>query len=226
MAQQNATINGTLIFTGTFAGQASLQAQPIGGNLIFQLPNQLPTVNQLLLVEAVNGSIVTIGFAASQTAPSFSGITGSLALTQISTAGASSGDVIQFVGGVWAVSASVPGSGTVTSVALAAPAEFTVGGSPITGAGTLTLTKATQTANTVWAGPASAGPTAPTFRALVVADIPALPYDAAGAAAAAQTAAQAFATAADVTVLSSAETFSTAGDATTLTSAETFTTSQ
>lgn len=65
------------------------------------------------------------------------------------------------------------GTGTVTSVALAAPAEFTVSGSPITTTGTLTLTKATQTANFVWAGP-TAGPVAsPTFRALVAADIPA-----------------------------------------------------
>ena len=65
------------------------------------------------------------------------------------------------------------GSGSVTSVALAMPAEFTVSGSPITGAGTLTATKANQSANLVYAGPSGGGPAAPTFRTLVSADMPA-----------------------------------------------------
>lgn len=68
------------------------------------------------------------------------------------------------------------GSGTVTSVGLALPAEFTVSGSPVTTTGTLTGTKATQTANTVWAGPTIGAAAQPAFRALVVADIPSLPY--------------------------------------------------
>lgn len=69
---------------------------------------------------------------------------------------------------------SVGGSGTVTSVALSAPSEFSVSGSPVTSAGTLTLTKTNQSANIVYAGPSSGGATAPTFRALVADDIPAL----------------------------------------------------
>ncbi|MBS1562362.1 MAG: hypothetical protein JSS89_12215 [Bacteroidetes bacterium] len=61
----------------------------------------------------------------------------------------------------------------VTSVALSAPSIFSVSGSPVTGSGTLTFTLASQTANTVFAAPdGSAG--APTFRALVAADIPSL----------------------------------------------------
>lgn len=65
------------------------------------------------------------------------------------------------------------GVGNVTSVALSAPAEFTVSGSPVTGSGTLTFTKANQTTNTVYAAPnGSTG--APTFRLLVAADIPTL----------------------------------------------------
>jgi hypothetical protein len=68
-------------------------------------------------------------------------------------------------------------SGTVTSVALSAPsAVLTVGGSPITTSGTLAITFATQTANYVWAGPTSGIAAIPTFRALVAADIPSLPY--------------------------------------------------
>src|SRR5271157_1318819 len=197
MAPTNAIINGQLTFIGATAGQVSLQAQTIGQSYIANLPNTIPNANQLLSVLSVNGNVVTLGWAAAQSS--------TVQLSQLSTAGATSGDVIQYNGTSWAVSASVPGSGTVTSVALTAPAEFTVGGSPITGAGTLAITKATQAANTVWAGPASAGPTAPTFRALVVADIPSLAslYDALGAAAAAQSAAETFATSAISTALAS-----------------------
>ncbi len=73
-----------------------------------------------------------------------------------------------------AIGAQEPGGlGTVTSVALTVPAEFSVSGSPITGAGTLAVTKANESANTVWAGPTSGSAAAPTFRALVAADIPA-----------------------------------------------------
>lgn len=62
--------------------------------------------------------------------------------------------------------------GGVTSVALSLPAIFTVSGSPVTSTGTLTGTLATQTANFIWSGPTSGGAAAPTFRALVAADIP------------------------------------------------------
>jgi hypothetical protein len=65
------------------------------------------------------------------------------------------------------------GAGTVTSIALTAPAIFSVAGSPITTSGTLALTLANQNANLVWAGPASGPAAAPTFRALVTADLPA-----------------------------------------------------
>ena len=71
------------------------------------------------------------------------------------------------------VQAALTGSGlgTVTSVGLAAPAEFNVTGSPVTGSGTLTLTKAAEAANSVWAAPNGAAGL-PTFRLLVAADIP------------------------------------------------------
>jgi hypothetical protein len=65
------------------------------------------------------------------------------------------------------------GGGTVTSVGLSLPAIFTVTGSPVTAAGTLTATLASEAANTVLAGPTgSAG--VPTFRTLVAADVPRL----------------------------------------------------
>jgi hypothetical protein len=68
--------------------------------------------------------------------------------------------------------ASAAGLGTVSSVALSLPSIFTVSGSPVTTTGTLTGTFNTQTATTVFAGPSSGAAATPTFRALVLADIP------------------------------------------------------
>jgi hypothetical protein len=67
---------------------------------------------------------------------------------------------------------ATPAAGTVTSVGLSLPSIFTVTNSPVTSSAVLTGTLATQAANTIFAGPSSAGPTAPTFRALVSADLP------------------------------------------------------
>lgn len=64
--------------------------------------------------------------------------------------------------------------GTVTSVDLTMPAIFSVAGNPITTSGTFAVTLATQTANTVFAGPTAGIPATPTFRSLVAADIPSL----------------------------------------------------
>lgn len=74
------------------------------------------------------------------------------------------------------------GTGTVTSVALSAPAIFTVSGSPVTSSGTLSFTLASQSANTVFAGPTSGAAGAPTFRALVAGDIPTLNQNTTGSA--------------------------------------------
>jgi hypothetical protein len=68
--------------------------------------------------------------------------------------------------------ATVTGTGTVTSVGLAMPSIFNVTGSPITIAGTLTASLANQNANVVFAGPTNGAAAAPTFRALVNADVP------------------------------------------------------
>lgn len=72
--------------------------------------------------------------------------------------------------GTWASTGA--GIGTVTSVALALPNIFSVAGSPIISSGTITGTLATQTANTIFSGPATGSAAAPTFRTLVAADIP------------------------------------------------------
>jgi hypothetical protein len=78
-----------------------------------------------------------------------------------------------WVGTGWeqASGASGGGTGTVSSVALALPADFTVTGSPVIGAGTLTATRTSQAAGLFLASPnGTAG--APTYRAVVAADVP------------------------------------------------------
>lgn len=88
------------------------------------------------------------------------------------TAAGTTGQVLTGVTGADPVFAAPATNGTVTSVALTVPAEFSVAGSPVTTTGTLAVTKATQAANLVFAGPTSGGAVAPTFRAAVVADLP------------------------------------------------------
>ena len=80
-------------------------------------------------------------------------------------------------------SAAAGGAGTVTSVGLSLPSIFTVSNSPVTSTGTLTATLATQTANTIFAGPTTGVAAAPTFRAIVAADIPTLNQNTTGSAA-------------------------------------------
>lgn len=69
---------------------------------------------------------------------------------------------------------TVSGTGSVTSVAMTVPSILSVAGSPVTTSGTLAVTLANQNANLCFAGPSSGGAAAPTFRALVAADIPTL----------------------------------------------------
>ncbi|AOJ62499.1 hypothetical protein WJ32_08530 [Burkholderia ubonensis] len=76
-------------------------------------------------------------------------------------------------------SATGGGAGTVTSVGLSMPTQFSVANSPVTSSGTLAVTWANASANQVLAGPASGAAAAPTIRALVGADIP--PFTGSGA---------------------------------------------
>ncbi|MGH7024523.1 MAG: hypothetical protein ACREEB_13175, partial [Caulobacteraceae bacterium] len=68
------------------------------------------------------------------------------------------------------------GDGTVTSVGLTMPAELSCSGSPVTTSGVIACALATETVNTVFAGPTSGGAAAPTFRALVTADLPPIDF--------------------------------------------------
>lgn len=63
---------------------------------------------------------------------------------------------------------------TTKSVGLSLPAEFSVSGSPVTTTGTLTAAWVPVANNLVLAGPSSAGPSTPAYRALAASDIPSL----------------------------------------------------
>jgi len=65
------------------------------------------------------------------------------------------------------------GGGTVTSVGLSLPGSFSVVGSPVTVAGTLTANWITQNQNSFLLSPSGA-PGTPTFRTMVAADLPAI----------------------------------------------------
>jgi hypothetical protein len=96
-------------------------------------------------------------------------------LTAIAALAGTSGLLRKTAADTWSLdtTAYTANLGTVTSVGLSLPSILTVSGSPVTTSGTLSATLASQTANTVFAAPnGSAG--APTFRALVTADIPSL----------------------------------------------------
>ena len=69
------------------------------------------------------------------------------------------------------------GGGTVTSIGLSMPPEFTVTNSPITTAGVITVTANTQLATRIYAGPITGVPAIPTFRNLQTVDLPVgIPY--------------------------------------------------
>jgi hypothetical protein len=93
------------------------------------------------------------------------GITDAYTKTELGAAGSAS-----YVN--WDKVFNKPALGTVSSVGLAMPTQFTVTNSPVTGSGTLTAAWNNQTANTVFAGPTSGGAAAPVFRSLVNADMP------------------------------------------------------
>jgi hypothetical protein len=80
--------------------------------------------------------------------------------------------------GAWSAAvAGIPGaagagSGTVTSAGLSMPAEFSVSGSPVTGSGTLVVSKVAVGPGLVYAGPVSGASAQPAFRAIAADDLP------------------------------------------------------
>jgi len=89
---------------------------------------------------------------------------------------ASTDKLYEFDGSTWILigpGTGGGGTGTVTSVGLSADPIFSVSGSPVTTAGTLSFALNSESANSVLAGPTS-GSGVPTFRSLVAGDIPSI----------------------------------------------------
>lgn len=119
--------------------------------------------------------------------PLFSGTNGKVIKDSSKTINTSVTDSDSYIPTSKAVKTFVEGKGYVTSsgvtsVGLSLPSSILeVTGSPVTSTGTLTGSLKKQNANTVFAGPDSGSSAAvPTFRSLVAADLPTVPYNKGG----------------------------------------------
>lgn len=153
------TTSGTL--TATWATESA--------NLVFAGPSSgspaTPTFRSLQTADYPNNSVT---YAKIQQVASVS-LLGNPTGSTANVSGITLGSGLSFSGTTLVATGS---GGTVTSVGLSLPSIITVSGSPVTTSGTLTGTLATQTANTVWAGPTTGAASVPTFRGIVAADLP------------------------------------------------------
>jgi hypothetical protein len=125
-----------------------------------------------VLKQSTSGAVITVGQLAEADLSFTSITTNDVSITKHGFAPILPNDSTKFLNGVGAY-AVPPGAGTVTSVTLTVPARQTVSGSPVTTSGPLAISDNTQSANLVFAGPTTGSAAAPTFRALVAADMPA-----------------------------------------------------
>jgi hypothetical protein len=139
-----------------------------------------------VLFDGAGGTPSSLGLLNATGLPLATGVSGLLSIanggTGTATPGLVAGTHVSITGTWPNQTISVTGGhggggsgGTVTSVGLSLPSQFTVTGSPVTTSGTLTATLAAQSANLVWAGPTTGAPAAPAFRSLVAGDIPTIP---------------------------------------------------
>jgi hypothetical protein len=183
-------------FTATPAGVFNVAGQPVTGAGVIALSMDNQSGNSVMASPAGGGSgqpaFRSLVNADMPVIQEDKGGTGLIAYTQgdllyaiavnsLAKLGiGAAGEVLTVVGGLpaWAAAAT----GTVTSVGIAAtPASvFDVVGSPITGAGTITISLDQQTGNVVLASPAGGGLGDPAFRSLVNADMPVVQEDKGG----------------------------------------------
>jgi hypothetical protein len=168
---------GDLLYADTTTTLAKLADVATGNALISGGVSTAPSWGKIGLTTHVDGVLPIANGGTNGTAtPTANGVSYGTGSAYAFTAAGTTGQILTATTGsapTWAAPAT---SGTVTSVGLSLPAQFTVTNSPVTSSGTLTGSWNTQTANFVLAGPTAGAAAVPTFRALVAADIPALPY--------------------------------------------------
>src|SRR5579871_1523905 len=96
----NNPVVNSLTFTGSVAGQASIQSQGIAGGLTFLLPNTVPVQGQLMTALAINGNNVFLGWAAQRSLTN-------IPLSALAQSGATTGQVIEWNGTAWVPSTGV-----------------------------------------------------------------------------------------------------------------------
>ncbi len=163
-------VNGSAVPSPNFNG--TTPAAPGGDiNVVFQVSGS--SISAYVPSQTVPQTIAAV---ASKWLNSYNAVTGLFTATQPAAADLSDGTT--GTGAVVLASAiSGFGSGTVTSFSAGNLSPlFTSSVATATTTPALTFSLSTQNANLVFASPVSGGAAAPTFRALVAADIPALPY--------------------------------------------------
>jgi hypothetical protein len=167
---------GDLLYANTTTTLAKLADVATGNALISGGVGVAPSWGKIGLTTHVSGVLpIANGGTNSTATPTAYGVTYGTGSAYAFTAAGTTGQVLTATTGgapTWAAPAT---SGTVTSVGLSLPVEFTVTNSPVTSSGTLTATWASETAKYFFAAPNAANGT-PSFRAIIASDIPALSY--------------------------------------------------
>jgi hypothetical protein len=163
----------------TSAGTIALSLASQTANQVFAAPNGssgTPTFRSLVAADIPSLTSTYLGLSTGGTVSGNTSFTGTVSLGSGATATTPStiDSTTKVATTAW-VNAQGYLTSAVSSVGLSLPSIFTVTGSPVTTSGTITGTLASQTANHVFVAPNGSSGT-PTFRTLVAADIPSLPY--------------------------------------------------